>query len=1005
MDNCVIILMLNKKLVPLSFSQGLDTKRDKKQQLFGQLRVAENVVFETLDSARKRNGYDNLMLQTTSGQVVSNAEFLAKYKQELLAFSDDTLYGYSTSLNKVESKGALYSVFPTTLPVTNNSYNNVDVTMHVVAGLKVFAYTNTITSEVRYAVQDAVSGAMLVTDSVVASNAKLPIVQAIQNKVYIFYASGNNLFFKTFDASVPSVLSAQKTFSTNLSNPNSNFDVANLNDRLLVVYRSTNALLRLQFRTVRANDIPSAALTFNEDPSASIFVRTDSSGNVIFAWSDGTQVKYMVYSSNLSIQRVAPTVVETIANAVKIAVSEHGMGSYVVYYALSAAPTYNYLIRKNTATVTGTVGTAAQFVRSLSLASKFFTVNSKSYVLCSYESPAQSTFFVLDESAVIVSKIAPGYAGGHIDSAVLPDVQVQDSTASIPSIYKTKLAAENGEFFSLTGVQSTTLDYSDSNRYSNATLGNNLLISGGLLQQYDGQKAVEHSFNVYPELPTLTALTTGTANNWPSLAMENTNSPSDTYGYLAVYRWTDAQGQEHRSAPSEIANIHLSQSSSQVGVQLTIPTLRLSQKQNVVVEIYRTELNGTLFYLTNSVTIPFFNNPASDTVTFIDGKPDSALISGRLLYTTGGVLDNVAGPSAKILATHTASKRIFLAGLENPYSVQYSKVTQDAQPVEFNDALTIAIDPVGGPITAMSSMDEKLVIFAEDAIFFMSGAGPNNTGEQNSFTNIERVSTDVGCIAPRSVVLTPDGLMFKSRKGIYLLSRSLQLTYLGSPVELYNSLTISSAKVVSELNQVRFTATNGDCLTYNYVYKFWATFTNHKAQSAEVVGNDYYYLRLNGDVYKENRTSYSDAGSPIKMRLEIGWISFAIIQGYARIYKLMFLGDWLSAHNLLIKVAYDFKEIWAQQVTVSPTVGQFEATAYGDDSPYGEPIDKPYGGTANSYQGRINFKQQKCESIKLSIEDEQENAGPGFSLSNITFEVGGKAGLFKVAKAKKFAMK
>ena len=69
--------MLIKQLVPLAFGQGLDTKKDKKQQLFGKLRKAENVVFETLDSARKRNGYDKIILHTTTGDSISTAQYLS----------------------------------------------------------------------------------------------------------------------------------------------------------------------------------------------------------------------------------------------------------------------------------------------------------------------------------------------------------------------------------------------------------------------------------------------------------------------------------------------------------------------------------------------------------------------------------------------------------------------------------------------------------------------------------------------------------------------------------------------------------------------------------------------------------------------------------------------------------------------------------------------------------------------------------------------------------------
>ena len=102
-------------------------------------------------------------------------------------------------------------------------------------------------------------------------------------------------------------------------------------------------------------------------------------------------------------------------------------------------------------------------------------------------------------------------------------------------------------------------------------------------------------------------------------------------------------------------------------------------------------------------------------------------------------------------------------------------------------------------------MDEKLVIFKESAIFYLSGDGPNNLGQQDTFIKPELVSSDIGCININSVVLTPDGLMFKSKKGIYLLSRSMQLAYIGANVEAFNDLKVSSAIVVPEENQVRFT--------------------------------------------------------------------------------------------------------------------------------------------------------------------------------------------------------
>lgn len=1002
--------MLSKKLIPLAFGQGLDTKRDKKQQLYGTLRKAENVVFETLDSARKRNGYDAIPLLRITNNASVTAEYLAAFRNELLAFTNTTLYSYSSGLGKLQERGSVYSVFPTNYPVVNNGFDNIQVDMLIVGDLRIFAYQNKSTSEIRYCVQDALNQTMLVSDELVAAGGIKPRLSYINDKVFIFYASGTNVYYRTFTLSNPLVLQPQATFVSNLQSVNSVFEVVLTGSVITIAYGSQDATYRLYINTITYNGVSGTAKKITEAVAlTAIEMFIDTGSRLIVAYSTGTVVKYLMYNSALVPLPgfASPVTVESGLSAVaNIMVAEIQPNSYNIYYSISAASAYNYYVRYNSVDNAGSVDTAAVFLRSVSLASKSFIVDGNSYFIVSYESLTQPTYFVINTDGVIVTKISSGVSGGHVQSSVLPDVQVSGTVATVATLYKTKLVADNGDFYSLNGVQTTVMEFADVNRFQNSTLNNNMVIGGGVVQMYDGDVVSEHGFNVYPEKPVFVTFG-GTPNNNSGVGA----ILPGTYYYSAVYKWTDQYGQEHRSAPSEELAVTIAAPNN--AITINVPSLRLTQKADVTIELYRTEgsLSGTVLYLVNDATAPLKNNPAADTVQFIDGLPDYTgvlpnetlvLANRRTLYTTGGVLDNIAPPSAKLVATHTASQRIFLAGLEQPNELLYSKIAFPGQPVEFNDALRIVVDPIGGKIAAIASMDEKLIIFKEDATMFIAGGGPNNLGQQDSFTRPERVSIDIGCIEPKSIVLTPDGLMFKSRKGIFLLSRVLEMSYIGAPVEEFNSLTITSAKVVGELNQVRFTTIDGDTLVYNYVFKLWSTFTNHKARAAEVIGNDYYYLRQieNGVLYKENRTSYSDAGTSIKMRLEIGWISFAILQGYTRIYKMMVLGDWYSSHNLLVQVGYDFKEVWSQQALITPATAGFEATAYGNDSPYG--AGSPYGGTGSPYQARVDFKQQKCQSMKLLIEDVQETAGQGFSLSQITFEVGGKSGLFKLGKGKKF---
>jgi hypothetical protein len=254
-------------------------------------------------------------------------------------------------------------------------------------------------------------------------------------------------------------------------------------------------------------------------------------------------------------------------------------------------------------------------------------------------------------------------------------------------------------------------------------------------------------------------------------------------------------------------------------------------------------------------------------------------------------------------------------------------------------------------------------------------------------------------VSPDSMVLTPIGVMFKSRKGIWKVGPGLGLDYVGARAEEFNLDSVTSAEVVGELNQIRFTLSTDRALVYNYQLDKWATFENHGAQSAVVIENDYYYLREDGVLYKEDRLSFADAGSAIKMRIETGWLSLTELQGFQRAYHMMLLGSFKSAHKIRVKISYDFVESWVQEVIID-TADFISAPIYGSDPTYG---DSPYyGGAGALEQVRIDFARQKCQSIKILVEDAQSTPGEGLSISGILVRAGAKSGSNKVEAIRKY---
>lgn len=470
------------------------------------------------------------------------------------------------------------------------------------------------------------------------------------------------------------------------------------------------------------------------------------------------------------------------------------------------------------------------------------------------------------------------------------------------------------------------------------------------------------------------------------------------YGYKAAYRWTDNTGRDHFSAPTFTdLNVVLAGGSDTQSVTLIVPTLRLTEKQNVVIDIYRSEDAGVSYYKITDTLNPLKNDPTVDTLTFVDTITNAALISRELLYTTGGVLENIAfGPVRQV----TAHKGERLAVIEDDsFRVRWSKIMQEQGPVEPTDFIYRDFDPSGGPLTAIKEMGERLIVFSAGSCFFISGDGPTNTGSSDTFTKPDLITTDLGCVSAPSIALLTSGLIFKSLKGIWRLGPGDAMEYVGAAVEAYNGQSVTSAQVVGALNQVRFVLSESRALVYNYNLDRWATFENHGGLSSIAIENDYFYVREDGSFYKENRSSFSDAGSPIKLKIQTGWLSFVTLQGYQRAYRALLLADYKSSHKLLLKAAYDFKEAWVDEVLINP-LDFLSGATYGSVSPYGS--ESPYGGDGNLYQARIDFAQQKCESMSLSIEDVQAEAGEGLSLSAVSILVGAKEGTNKLGSGSQF---
>ena len=429
-------------------------------------------------------------------------------------------------------------------------------------------------------------------------------------------------------------------------------------------------------------------------------------------------------------------------------------------------------------------------------------------------------------------------------------------------------------------------------------------------------------------------------------------------------------------------------------VTLNIPTLRLTYKtaNPVKIEIFRWSTAQEEFFQVTSIQSPLINNPTVDYVTYVDTQADNQILGNSLIYTTGGVIEDVGAPSFNAMTLF--DDRLWGIDAEDPNLLWYSKQVIETTPVEMSDLLTIYVAPtIGsqgstGNMTCLAPMDDKLIIFKPNALYYINGTGPDNTGANSQYSEPFFITSVVGSSNPQSIVFMPNGLMFQSDKGIWLLGRGMEVSYIGAPVEAFTrNALVQSALAIPETTQVRFTLNSGIILMYDYYYQQWGTFSVN-AISSTLYQNLHTYINSSGAVFQETPGSYLDGSNPVTMSFVTSWINLAGLQGYQRAFFFYMLGQYITPHYLQVGIAYDYEPAVVQSVTITPNNYSVPYGGFGNDeaSPYGQ--ETPYGGPGDIEQWRVFLANQRSQAIQLNIQEIYDEslgvpAGEGLRMSGI----------------------
>ncbi len=1014
-------MALIKQPLDISFAQGLDLKTDPNRVAPGKFLSLNNSIFDKAGRLTKRNGYGALPRLPDS-----TSKFVTTFNGNLTAIGVE-LEALSSGSAEWVNKGSLQPLSLTTLPLIRSNTNQSQADSVVAPnGLVLTAYTDNVpvmgsnVAVYKYVVADSVTGQNIVPPTTLSTNSSAfgtPRVFLLGNHFVIIYTTAvggsSNLVYLSVSSHSPTTVTGPVLIASTYSAASTvAFDGLVVGSNLYVAYNTLSGGQAIVVTYIGPTlGFPVAPKRYN-----------GQMGNLFSLAADETNptspIIYISYYSTslstlktLSIDKnlnpiLAPTTVLTGATFQNLASTAQNnqltiFAENINSYSYTPSVPTNSIISQPVSS-TGTIGTTTIIKRGVGLASKAFLLDGRSYFLSIYNSVFQPSYFLLNQDGDVLSKLAYSNGPSTYYLTGLPNISFNDNILYIAYLFKDLVEAVNKSqgtpspagVYAQTGINLVSFN-SDVQSIVTSEIGTNLNISGGFITAYDGYLPVEQEFFVWPDNVEVTSSTTGGSIT------------AQQYFYQVTYEWADNQGNLFRSAPSIPVSVTTTGSTS--SNTISVPTLRLTYKtaNPVKIVIYRWSTAQQTYYQVTSILTPLLNNVTVDSLSFVDTLSDSAIIGNNIIYTTGGVLENISPPGSDILTLF--NNRLWLVDSEDRNLLWFSKQVIEATPVEMSDLLTLYVAPTTaaqgstGPITALSPMDDKLIVFKQDALGYINGIGPDNTGANSQYSDFVLINSVVGCDNMQSIVFMPQGLMFQSDKGIWLLGRDLSTQYIGAPVEtLTAGARVMSAVNVPTTNQVRFTLDTGITLMYDYYFGQWGTFSGVPAISSTIYQNLHTYINSLGQVFQESPGAYLDNSNPVLMSFTTGWMNLAGLQGYERFYSSFLLGQYITPFKLNVQFAYDYNPSFSQATMVAPNA---PSNPWGGEALWGS--GDVWGGPSNVFEARVFPSKQKCESFQVSINEIYDPsfgiaAGAGLTLSGMSLVVGMKKGYRVQSAARSF---
>lgn len=981
---------------------GLNTKADPRALQLPSLLIAKNIEFEEPGGFQLRHPFSNL------GPALTDIRRVYQYQNQAVLFTKGAIYVYDSANAAWVKKADYLAPKVTEGAVFVNTTEQIACDRAECLNVVFYAWTEkgSSTNQVYVAARDKDTGAVLLNPVAVNNgDGGRPKLLNLGSRVLLTFSSSvadlralvlNPTNLSASASAASTIIFTQVNGYTDLG-----YDGVVVAGVAYLVSRGTHGGTS-QYDLISVTD----ALVVNRVVKA----RATQGPVAISAAPNGTHLQIIREGNAFAIEGDYVSIsgpftdvftgqaIGTASGAVQQIAAAHRSvqdgGQYRCYTFWSADETVDevaFNCEYNWVDTNNTIGSEATLVKRLGVASRAFDYNGKVYVWLTFAGESgtagmgeplglraqlQNTYFLYQDDGTLIAKACAFKGGGFVQNeGHLPNVQWLGGNLYAWCGIERQVIELGGNHsgYGARAPHEIVLEF-DSNEARRAVpLGKTLYISGGQILQFDGEGVVEVGFHIYP---------------WYFAAVSAGGSiAAGTYSLKQTQAWQNAQGEKEWSTTATGESLTFGVASKITPSMIpNHTTLKQGARRNISQLYWRTLKDPNVespFYLGTSkdpsnATNPnryLANAPTSNFLsTFDDDLTDTNLAKKETNPENGGILETICPPPASILTA--TQDRLLLAGIsENPYEVWYSRLRGIGEIASFHDALRFEVPAHAGKITGLAFQNETLIVFCERGIWEMAGTGFANDGSGFNYGPPRQVATDIGALRQEAIGVTPEGTMFHSQKGWFLLDHGLTPRYIGARVVDFDSDTFVSVVVMEKKHQVRCLSATGRVLMYNYEVDQWAEWTIADGVHAFLWKGEYYYTTATQ--LKKESTGYTN--TDFAMDVEFAWFKPSDLQGYALIDHLMILGENKSDHALRVRLARDYQSTYFDD----------KAWAVSPNSP-GEPEQVRHFPTIRQVQAlKVRITTQ------AAVGNSNPPGGEAFKFTGLAFKIGFIPGLYK----------